>query len=213
MSNIKTSAIITTVGANNKVVSKAITDINPNADNGAIKTLCQSLNSLTNNTLTGVQRVDKTDITTATPSVAKAEVTLDTTRGHLDEDLPTLKIGYNYIGAGEGGVDYYIHLGEVTSSDTWIPVAFLVAAYKADGTFFDEFYYNGGSFIGYVDKDRDPYFAVKFTGNFQGRNENSLADAARIEIDFIFPETATTAETTYRLTFTHTAGEATFAKV
>lgn len=206
----KTSAIITSVDAANKTGSKAITDINPNADNGAIAALCRGFASLTTKTTKDIQRVDKTDITTA---ATKAQVVLDTSRGHLDEDLPTLKIGDNYIGAGEGGVDYYIHLGEVTSSDTWIPVAFSVAAYKADGTFFDEFYYNGGTLIGYVDKDRDPYFAVKFTGNFQGRNADSLADAARIEIDFIFPETATTNAATYRLTFTHTEGEATFAKV
>lgn len=73
----KTSAVITSVGANNKVISKAITDINPAADNVAIKTLCQSLNSLTNNTFTGAQRIDKTDITTATTK-PKLALTLTT---------------------------------------------------------------------------------------------------------------------------------------
>ena len=65
----KTSAIITsatTVNGATKLVSKAITDINPNADNGAIKALCEGLAGLTNNETKGIQRVDKTDITNAT---------------------------------------------------------------------------------------------------------------------------------------------------
>ena len=62
----KTSAVITGVDSNDKTVSTAITDINPNADNGAIKSLCESLAGLTNNTLSKIQRVDKTDITNAT---------------------------------------------------------------------------------------------------------------------------------------------------
>ena len=75
----KTSAIITSVGNGNKAVSKAITDINPKADNGAIKTLCESLAGLTNNTLTGIQRVDKTDLSPTSASKEKFTLNLNET--------------------------------------------------------------------------------------------------------------------------------------
>lgn len=68
----KVSATISYVDANNRKGMKAITDINPNADNAAVKTLCTGLNALTTNTLTGIEKVERTDVTNATtkPKVA-----------------------------------------------------------------------------------------------------------------------------------------------
>ena len=62
----KVSATISYVDANNRKGMKAITDINPNADNAAVKTLCAGLNALTTNTLQGVEKIERTDITNAT---------------------------------------------------------------------------------------------------------------------------------------------------
>lgn len=62
----KISATITYVDTANNKGTKAITDISPTADNGAIKNFCVGLLGLTTNTLSQIDRVEKTDITTAT---------------------------------------------------------------------------------------------------------------------------------------------------
>ncbi|MBR3777118.1 MAG: hypothetical protein IKL02_05950 [Kiritimatiellae bacterium] len=59
----KISASITYLDANNNKGTKAITDISPNADNGSIKNFCVGLLGLTTNTLSQIDRVEKTDIT------------------------------------------------------------------------------------------------------------------------------------------------------
>ena len=69
----KISASITYLDASNNKGSKAITDISPTADNGAIKDFCVGLLGLTTNTLSQIDRVEKTDITNAT---AKTKLTL-----------------------------------------------------------------------------------------------------------------------------------------
>ena len=69
----KVSATISYVDANNRKGMKAVTDINPNADNGAVKNFCSGLNALTTNTLTGIEKIERTDITNAT---AKPKLTL-----------------------------------------------------------------------------------------------------------------------------------------
>ena len=61
----KISASITYVDTANNKGTKAITDISPSADNGAIKNFCVGLLGLTNNTLSQIDRVEKTDITNA----------------------------------------------------------------------------------------------------------------------------------------------------
>lgn len=62
----KISASITYLDTNNNKGTKAVTDISPTADNGAIKNFCVGLLGLTTNTLSQIDRVEKTDITTAT---------------------------------------------------------------------------------------------------------------------------------------------------
>jgi len=62
----KISASITYVDSSNSKGSKSITDISPTADNGSIKNLCVGLLRLTTNTLSQIDRIDKTDITAAT---------------------------------------------------------------------------------------------------------------------------------------------------
>ena len=62
----KVSATITYLDANNHKGMKAITDINPNADNSAVKNLCAGLNALTTNTLVRIEKIERTDITNAT---------------------------------------------------------------------------------------------------------------------------------------------------
>ena len=73
----KISASITYLDANNNKGTKAITDISPTADNGAIKNFCVGLLGLTTNTLSQIDRVEKTDITTATTK-PKLSLTLTT---------------------------------------------------------------------------------------------------------------------------------------
>lgn len=69
----KISATITYVDTANNKGTKAITDISPTADNRAIKNFCVGLLGLTTNTLSQIDRVEKTDITNAT---AKPKLTL-----------------------------------------------------------------------------------------------------------------------------------------
>lgn len=63
----KISATITFVDTANNKGTKAITDISPTATDSAIKNFCVGLMGLTTNTLAQVDRVEKTDITNATP--------------------------------------------------------------------------------------------------------------------------------------------------
>ena len=61
----KISATITYLDANGGKGSKAITDISPTADNGAIKNFCNAFVGLTTNTVSQIDRIDKTNITNA----------------------------------------------------------------------------------------------------------------------------------------------------
>lgn len=72
----KVSATISYVDANNRKGMKAVTDINPSADNTVVKNFCSGLNALTTNTLTGVEKIERTDITNAT---AKPKLALELT--------------------------------------------------------------------------------------------------------------------------------------
>lgn len=78
----KTSVNITYLDSKGKKGTKAITDINPNADNGSLKNFCSGLNALTNNTLTGVEKIERTDITSATAK-PKLALTLSTIANSL----------------------------------------------------------------------------------------------------------------------------------
>lgn len=71
--------------AGGKTLSKSVTDINPNVSNEVAKTFTQKLNALTTNTLSGINRIDKTEID---PNVVYTPVviTLGTASEHLTQD-------------------------------------------------------------------------------------------------------------------------------
>lgn len=73
-----TKLIVTSSDSNNQLVQKTINNINPDADNSALKSFGQKVTALTDNTLSKIERIDKTDITTEklTPSLT------------LNEELP-----------------------------------------------------------------------------------------------------------------------------
>ena len=72
----KISASITYLDVNNNKGTKAITDISPMAGDTAIKNFCVGLLGLTTNTLSQIDRVEKTDITNP-PTKADLVVTFD----------------------------------------------------------------------------------------------------------------------------------------
>lgn len=61
-----TSLTMTTTSTAGKKSTKSITDVNPNASEGEMYQLATALNNVTTNTLTGVSRVDKTELTNVT---------------------------------------------------------------------------------------------------------------------------------------------------
>ena len=73
----KVSATISYLDSNQRKGMKAITDINPAANNSAVKALCTGLNALTTNTLQGIEKIERTDITNATAKT-KLSLTLNT---------------------------------------------------------------------------------------------------------------------------------------
>jgi len=173
----KTSAIITSVGTDNKAVSKAITDINPNADNGAIKALCESLAGLTNNTLKGVQRIDKTDLDGATTK-EKFTVIFNTT------SIEGLTFGAKSSGSkplfyGVDGdkpqltVEYYFEKADGSTAHIIAPTILFAA--------------------NWVDSTKNVNVFCDTTGC-------STFGITKLIADLHFAETATTAATTYRLT-------------
>ena len=173
----KTSAVITGVDSNDKTVSTAITDINPSADNGAIKALCESLAGLTNNTLTGIQRVDKTDLDGATTK-EKFTVNPNTT------SIEGLTFGTKSSGAKPlfYGVD---------GDKPQLTVEFHCE--KADGTSFNIIAPTVLFAANWVD-------STKNVNVFCDTTNGSALSAVKLVADLHFAETATTAATTYRLT-------------
>lgn len=57
-----TSINYSSTASGGKTLSKSVTAINPNIDNAVAKTFTQKLNALTTNTLSTINRVDKTEI-------------------------------------------------------------------------------------------------------------------------------------------------------
>ena len=57
-----TTVNVTSVNSEGKEVKKSVTYINPNANNGAVATFITSLASLSDNTLTGIEKVTKTNL-------------------------------------------------------------------------------------------------------------------------------------------------------
>ena len=66
-----TSISYSSTATGGKTLSKSITDINPNVSNEVAKTFTQKLNALTTNTLSGINRIDKTEID---PDIVYSEV-------------------------------------------------------------------------------------------------------------------------------------------
>ena len=171
----KISASITYVDANNNKGSKAVTDISPTADNGAIKNFCVGLLGLTTNTLAQIDRVEKTDITNATTK-PKLTVTLSTSEGaaprfYDDKDERVTDAGRALLRlpTGMNQVPFSMKMNN--------PVA---------NYFTVQFCYSSTN-TGYV------------TGwwywSYYGYEETTVAT-----IDFYFEETETTAATNYRMT-------------
>lgn len=59
----KVSAIYSYVKPDGSKESKSVTNFLPDADNGAINAFCTALNGLTNNTLSSVEKIERTDVT------------------------------------------------------------------------------------------------------------------------------------------------------
>ena len=68
----KTSVNITYFDSNGKKGMKAITDINPNASNSAIRTFATGLNALTTNTIASLEKIERTNITAEQINALKA---------------------------------------------------------------------------------------------------------------------------------------------
>lgn len=73
----KTSLVINAVN-DGKHIQKTLTDINPTADNGALKVWGQMLNGLTTNTYVKTDRIDKTNCDTYETKLTPS-ITLDST--------------------------------------------------------------------------------------------------------------------------------------
>ena len=114
----KISASITYLDADNNKGSKAITDISPTADNGAIKNFCVGLLGLTTNTLSQIDRVEKTDITNATP---KPKLTLEV----YTETLATLQLNSDTM--------FWDSIANWNSSKANFPKIYCSYSYTQDG--------------------------------------------------------------------------------
>ena len=61
----KNSVIVSLVDTDNNVSQKTLSNINPDASDGAIKTFCKQLFGLSDDTVTAITRVEHTDVTNA----------------------------------------------------------------------------------------------------------------------------------------------------
>ena len=194
----KVSAAITYLDSNQNKGSKSITDINPEADNGAIKNFCVGLVGLTTNTISQIDRVEKTDITHATPTPAKPklELTIDNT-------------ALARVAASESGTNEVIaQLPTGMATDDNAPkVATVIIMTTEDRT------------IGAYDKNNitDVYTMAGYTDSFKigvaSKYYSTSESFGFAKVTFNFEETATTAATSYQLRFTDTAGAATFVQL
>lgn len=101
-----TSISYSSTAAGGKTLSKSITDINPNVSNEVAKTFTQKLNALTTNTLSGINRIDKTEID---PDIVYTPVTAawDSNPGtHLTLDGLTVNFD-NQANIDEAGLMFY----------------------------------------------------------------------------------------------------------
>lgn len=141
-----TSAIMKTKSQSGVVSSRSITNIDPNANNADIKDFVESLNDLTTQTLTDLNRVDTANIfndklprnlTLSTPTVSAAAIPNDATEavavtltgdgGFLYSDLTVKKIS--------GAISIFLDLNNVQTADGRFPVIKLAKGHGKTSSF------------------------------------------------------------------------------
>ena len=193
----KISASITYLDANNDKGSKAVTDISPTADNGAIKNFCVGLLGLTTNTLSQIDRIEKTDITNAT------------TKPKLTLSVETQNLAQLQLNASEF---FWDTIAIWNSSKANFPKIYCAYSYtRGNNSKYD--------LTRYLSFGIEEIFDAEDTSNcklnfFLEKNQ-PVAPAATdtLTVDFLFTETPATQETIYRLTVTVNAGEATLVQL
>lgn len=108
----KTNIIINSLDANNKKVSNTISYVNPNISNNVAVELAQRIASLTNDSYSSAERVDRTEITsvTKTPTTFSA-FKIQNQDATVDGDNVSITLTVNQTGSGG-----YIDLTFVTNS-------------------------------------------------------------------------------------------------
>ena len=191
----KISANITYVDTDNNKGSKAITDISPTADNGAIKDFCVGLIGLTTNTLSQIDRVEKTDITNATP---KPKFTVPV----VEETLANLQLGKSDSILWEG-------IAVWNSTKANLPKIYCTYSYTQGNVTYTDLSMKFGFGVEQMLDMADPSNCRLMIYLAKG----TLTADDTLIVDFICTETPVTRETMYRLTITGTAGEATFVQL
>lgn len=191
----KISANITYLDSNQNKGSKAITDINPTADNSAIKDFCTGLLGLTTNTLSQIERVEKTDITNATE---KPKLTLEVDNTELAKLAVTSE--------GTSAQFAYFPMGFNTNT---LRLDVRTIIWEESGNFyvFDPTAPTSRYIMAGFASHRSIGAACRFVE--EGAHEYD----SNLTVDFYFSETNTTAATHYQLKMTKTAGQATFVQL
>ena len=152
--------IVTSSDSNNRLVQKTFPNINLDADNSALKSFGQKVTALTDNTLSKVERLDKTDITTEklTPSMTVEASDLPITRSAA---LAGKYVKVTYVGDGELSIvnndnttwattfrknptsgDLYLYMGIVnaaTSDNATAPHDIVIRSDETDDYYAGEF--------------------------------------------------------------------------
>lgn len=181
----KISASITYIDANNNKGTKAITDISPTADNGAIKDFCVGFLGLTTNTLSQIDRVEKTDITNAPAVKPDLEVTL--------ADLETMRQRLRFGGQSETTNSHLLQFLVINPEQAY-PVK--INFQKVNNT----------SRTDITRIDFQPVYApaLPAAGDVHGIWDLTAFEGAtgNIEVTLTFFETSKTKETKYKVTIT-----------
>ncbi|MBR0061776.1 MAG: hypothetical protein IJP68_09905 [Selenomonadaceae bacterium] len=203
----KTSATITYVDANGGKGTKSITDISPTADSGAIKNFCVALNALSTNTISAINKVEQTTITNAT---TKPKLTVQVNNpvlstfaisssfataliGSLPQNTTKPELIYNAL--------FYYHSDSEDPDSEIIVEQFPNNLPIQDG---DYSFFQGGYAYNTIEVQQESVYASCISTD---------EVIFKITVDYMFAETDMTAATTYRLTITRTAGEATFVQL
>ena len=172
-----TNLLIETVDeTTGKKFQKVVTDINPNATNAQLKDFATGLNALTTDTVTSIEKVERTNITAATgkPKVTLAiQPELDEFKGSFTEQVSD------------------------TAAKSTVPTT-ITTALTLIGNNDDELSVNDHAYIAmaYVPEGASET-KLKFVADMTKTTGTPVAQAI---MDIVFAETDTTAETTYRLT-------------